>query len=110
MTRIPAPSSRASSPRAALLLALALCTLSLVSAPAALAGGSSEHVAGVTNFGRVSDTYFRGGKVTAEGLRNLYAMGVRTDVDLAGSGGEEALCKQLGITYYLHYKPLRVNR
>ena len=58
--------------------------------------------AGVSNFGRVTPRFLRGGEVTADGLKNLYGLGVRTIVDLRDDPEpEEAeLCKQLGLTYY----------
>lgn len=83
------------------LVALVAFGLALSLAGPARAQGSHGSVAGVANFGRVTDRYFRGGKVTPEGIKNLYDMGVRTVVDLAGKGGEEeATCKRLGIAWY----------
>ena len=81
-------------------IALAFGAFSGSPVSTAIAQAERDNVAGVTNFGRVTDLYFRGGKVTSEGLRNLKAMGVRTVVDLAGGNGEASICKQLGITYY----------
>jgi len=81
--------------RVACAIALAVLTA------AAIAYGGPEQVKGVTNFGRVTDTFFRGGKVTARGLENLHAMGVRTVIDLAGNeSGEERACRRLGMKYY----------
>jgi protein tyrosine/serine phosphatase len=75
---------------------LALAALAV--APVAYA---REQVGGVTNFGRVTDNYFRGGEVTPKGLKNLQAMGVRTVIDLTGKNdGEEAACQRLDLTYY----------
>jgi protein tyrosine phosphatase (PTP) superfamily phosphohydrolase (DUF442 family) len=61
-----------------------------------------ERVKGVANFGRVTDTYFRGGEVTEEGLKNLAGLGVRTVIDLREERDEKEAegCRQLGITYY----------
>jgi protein tyrosine phosphatase (PTP) superfamily phosphohydrolase (DUF442 family)/uncharacterized membrane protein YkoI len=61
-----------------------------------------ERVPGVSNFGRVTDKYFRGGALTPEGVRNLYAMGVRTIVNLRDepSPEEAAEAKRLGIAYH----------
>ncbi len=58
-------------------------------------------VEGVTNFGRVTDSYFRGGQVTPEGVANLRKMGVRTIIDLRDeeSPGEAESCKENGIKY-----------
>ena len=87
--------------RSALPLIIAACLLASGLTATARAQNGRGGVSGVTNFGRVTDTYFRGGKVTPEGIKNLYDMGVRTVVDLAGKGGdEEATCKSLGITWY----------
>ena len=58
--------------------------------------------AGVSNFGRVTQTFLRGGDVTADGLENLHALGVRTIVDLRDDPEPEEAetCKRLGLTYY----------
>lgn len=63
---------------------------------------SRERVKGVANFGRVTDSYFRGGEVTEEGLKNLAGLGVRTVIDLREESDEKEAegCKRLGITYY----------
>jgi uncharacterized membrane protein YkoI/protein tyrosine phosphatase (PTP) superfamily phosphohydrolase (DUF442 family) len=86
--------------RAAQLLGL-LCAL-LLAPTAGLAQQSREAVEGVTNFGRVTDKYFRGGKLTTQGIENLAKMGVKTIVDLRDkpSPGEKETCERLGITYY----------
>ena len=68
--------------RAALPL---LALFFLIAAPFGSAGAQQrdrERVDGVTNFGRVTDKYFRGGEVTAAGVERLYEMGVRTIVNL----------------------------
>lgn len=65
-----------------------------------LAQAGSEDVEGVTNFGRVTDLYFRGGKVTNKGVQHLYDMGVRTIIDLTGDRKEEAAARRLGIKFY----------
>ncbi len=71
-------------------------------ATVAPAQSARERVDGVTNFGRVTETYFRGGKVTPAGVENLYNLGVRTIIDLRDepSPGEPEACEQLGITYH----------
>lgn len=89
--------------RLGIALAVAFAIANVLPATSVSAQRSArESVAGVTNFGRVTDTYFRGGAVTAEGVRNLYAMGVRTIVDLRDkpSPGEPEACRELGITYH----------
>ena len=83
--------------------AFALACFSLFGDEAPAFGQNArERVKGVANFGRVTDTYFRGGEVTPEGLKNLAAMGVRTVIDLREEEDkkEAATCKELGITYY----------
>ena len=86
------------------------CAIALTALTAAtLAYAGHERVSGVTNFGRVTDNFFRGGKVTARGLENLHAMGVRTVIDLAGNNSsEEKTCRRLGIKYYQF--PMDVDR
>ena len=80
--------------RAGWLLALGGLTVATV------VYAARERVGGVTNFGRVTENFFRGGKVTPTGLENLHAMGVRTVIDLAGKNGERNTCRRLGMTYY----------
>src|SRR5262245_3446162 len=65
-----------------------------------LAQAAPERVEGVTNFGRVTDLYFRGGRVTTQGVENLHAMGVRTIIDLTGHRKEEAATRGLGMKFY----------
>jgi uncharacterized membrane protein YkoI/protein tyrosine phosphatase (PTP) superfamily phosphohydrolase (DUF442 family) len=79
----------------------ALALVALLSGPA-LAQAPRERVPGVTNFGRVTEKYFRGGKVSPQGVENLYALGVRTIVDLRDepSPGEPEACERLGIVYH----------
>jgi protein tyrosine phosphatase (PTP) superfamily phosphohydrolase (DUF442 family)/uncharacterized membrane protein YkoI len=86
---------RAASSLAALLL---LVTIN----GSALAGSPRKVLAGVENFGQVTEKYYRGGKVTPEGVANLARLGVRTIIDLRDeeSPGEPEACKQLGIRYY----------
>ena len=88
--------------RRSVALVRAGCAIALtVLTATAIAYGGREHVNGVTNFGRVTNTYFRGGKVTPKGLENLHAMGVRTVIDLTGKkSNEERACRRLGMTYY----------
>ena len=80
----------------ALLVATLACTAAI-----APAQSDREQVPGVTNFGRVTDTFFRGGNVTAAGLEHLHAMGVRTVVDLRGrDGNEAATARRLGMQFH----------
>lgn len=81
---------------------LLFCFGSFLGDTAISAQKTRERVKGVANFGRVTPTYFRGGEVTAEGLKNLASLGVRTVIDLREEADEEERksCEQLGITYY----------
>lgn len=84
-----------------MICACAAMLVALVAAGAA-AQSKRQRAEGVTNFGRVTDRYFRGGEVTAGGVTSLYDMGVRTIVNLRDkpSPEEEEAAKQLGITYH----------
>ncbi|MBK9316831.1 MAG: tyrosine-protein phosphatase [Acidobacteria bacterium] len=57
---------------------------------------------GVQNFGRVTDSYFRGGEVTPAGVDALANLGVRTIIDLRDeeSPGEAEACQRNGIKYF----------
>jgi protein tyrosine phosphatase (PTP) superfamily phosphohydrolase (DUF442 family) len=84
-----------------LLRSLPLLATLAVTAAFAHAQAGREQVPGVTNFGRVTDTFFRGGKVTDAGLEHLHAMGVRTVIDLrCGESGEEAAARRLGMQFH----------
>ena len=48
---------------------------------------AATHVRGVPNFRTVNDQVYGGGQPSAEGFRNLAAMGVKTVVDLQEEGG-----------------------
>ena len=67
----------------------------------AWAQSEREQIAGVKNFGRVTDNYFRSGALTTEGIENLARLGVRTIVDLRDNAGssESKDCARLGIQY-----------
>lgn len=58
---------------------------------------------GTPNYREVNSEIARGGQPTPEGFRNLAAMGIRTIVDLRGSGerseSERKLVKALGMRY-----------
>lgn len=86
------------------VVARALAALALIAlfSSAGLAQTPRERVSGVTNFGRVTERYFRGGKVSPQGVENLYKLGVRTIVDLRDtpSPGEPEACERLGIAYH----------
>ena len=81
---------------------VALVALAIIASGQSLAQSPREQVPGVTNFGRVTDKYFRGGKVSPKGVENLHKLGVRTIVDLRDdpSPGEPEACERLGIVYH----------
>jgi protein tyrosine/serine phosphatase len=83
-----------------LLPAITLVLITL--APASRAQSAPKQVAGVTNFGQVTERYFRGGAVTPAGVDNLAAIGVRTIIDLRDkpSPGEPEACRRNGIEYH----------
>lgn len=84
----------------ALALVLVACIASVTAS--AQSPRPAGNPAGVSNFGRITQTFLRGGDVTADGLENLHALGVRTIVDLRDDPEPEEAetCKQLGLTYY----------
>lgn len=88
--------------RAGRSLAAVLVSIFLGASAFAQAPKPAGNPAGVSNFGRVTQTFLRGGDVTSDGLKNLHVLGVRTIVDLRDDPEpEEAeVCKQLGLTYY----------
>lgn len=85
-------------------LQIALCVFSLTSllTLSVSAQTSREKVAGVQNFGKVTDLFYRGGKVTPAGVESLAAMGVRTIIDLRDdeSPGEPEACERNGVKYF----------
>lgn len=83
------------------LLAFALIHHSLLAATAQ-APQPRQRVEGVSNFGRVTEYYFRGGELTTRGIENLAQLGIRTIVDLRDDAEPEdaEACKRLGLKYY----------
>jgi protein tyrosine phosphatase (PTP) superfamily phosphohydrolase (DUF442 family) len=71
-------------------------------APAHVEQKPREQVEGVTNFGRVTELYFRGGTVTTLGISHLAEMGVRTIIDLRDkdSPGEPEAAARNGVRYF----------
>jgi protein tyrosine phosphatase (PTP) superfamily phosphohydrolase (DUF442 family) len=84
----------------ALSLMFVLAPTSLL-AKNALTAQVRQRVEGVTNFGKVTEHYFRGGELTTRGIENLAALGVRKIIDLRDDAEPEIAetCKRLGITY-----------
>ncbi|MEP7274322.1 MAG: tyrosine-protein phosphatase [Acidobacteriota bacterium] len=82
--------------------AFATLSLALLLTASTHAQSGRDQVRGVHNFGKVTDRYFRGGLITAEGIDNLQKMGVRTVIDLRDedSPGEAEACKWNGIRYF----------
>jgi tyrosine-protein phosphatase SIW14 len=64
---------------------------------------AAADIRGVPNFRAVNDRVYRGGQPSAEGFRNLAAMGIKTVVDLQEksdrSHAEHKLVKSLGMHY-----------
>jgi tyrosine-protein phosphatase SIW14 len=81
-------------PRHAAAGLLAICL------PLALAG---EGVPGVRNFQTVDAHVLRGGQPTAEGFQNLASRGVKTVVDLRGTGNRSRAEKKLVESLGMHY-------
>jgi protein tyrosine phosphatase (PTP) superfamily phosphohydrolase (DUF442 family) len=56
---------------------------------------------GIPRFGQVSETLYRGGQPSAEGLQELHRMGVQVVIDLRGSASqtEREAVAQLGMQY-----------
>ncbi len=83
------------------LSANCLLTLTLLLTVSAQAQSGRDQVPGVHNFGKVTDSYFRGGEVTPEGVDQLRGMGVLTIIDLRDevSVGEAEACEKNGIRY-----------
>jgi len=64
---------------------------------------AAADIRGVPNFQTVNDHVYRGGQPSADGFRNLAAMGIKTVVDLQEKGershAEHKLVKSLGMHY-----------
>ena len=56
-------------------------------------------LAGVPNFGEVTDRLYRGGQPTAQGFKELAGRGVGVVIDLRGDEGERAQVTKLGMQY-----------
>ena len=80
--------------KAALLTLLAAATFARGAEPA-----KTMHPAGLKNFHRVAATLYRGAQPTAEGMRALEAMGVKTVINLRGfhSDADEAAGTKLAL-------------
>jgi tyrosine-protein phosphatase SIW14 len=61
--------------------------------------GRRRTLKGVSNFGQVTDTLYRGGQPTAEGFEGLAHEGVGVVVDLSGNQSERDKVKKLGMEY-----------
>ena len=62
--------------------------------------GTRSKLKGVSNFGKVTDTLYRGAQPTDEGFSNLSKLGINIVVDLRGSGPHEReLVTRLGMKY-----------
>jgi tyrosine-protein phosphatase SIW14 len=56
----------------------------------------------INNFGRISDTYYRGAQPDAQGFADLAALGVKTVIDLTGEehGDEQSIVEHDGMRFY----------
>jgi tyrosine-protein phosphatase SIW14 len=56
----------------------------------------------IDNFGRTSDTYYRGAQPDARGFADLAALGVKTVIDLTteGHGSEQSVVEHAGMKFY----------
>lgn len=57
---------------------------------------AADHVTGVSNFHKVNDNLYRGGQPTAEGFKALAHLGIKTIVDLRGTG-DRSLAEQKAV-------------
>jgi protein tyrosine phosphatase (PTP) superfamily phosphohydrolase (DUF442 family) len=65
--------------------------------PAAVQWAQPMRVQGLPNLYKVSDDLYRGAQPTAEGLRELKKLGIRTVIDLRESNGNRAKLDELGL-------------
>jgi protein tyrosine/serine phosphatase len=70
-----------------------ICLMVGVALPNVPAGAAS--VPGIKNFDRVDGEVYRGGQPTAEGFRYLAKLGVKTIIDLRGSGRRSKVERRL---------------
>ena len=57
---------------------------------------AADHVTGVSNFHKVNDNLYRGGQPTAEGFKALAHLGIKTIVDLRGTGDGSGVASHAG--------------
>jgi protein tyrosine/serine phosphatase len=84
-------------------LAIALAVLSISLPSRAFAGPvSGTFPVSIANFGRISDTYFRGAQPKGHDYADLAALGVKTIIDLTrdGEAAEEAFVEHAGMKFF----------
>jgi protein tyrosine/serine phosphatase len=84
------------------LLALAACAGPVVDAadhPAAWAVAPAESIPGLPNFHTVTPSLYRGAQPTAEGMRRLEAMGVKTVLSLRAFNDDDSLLPGTGLAH-----------
>ena len=97
--------SRSSSRRVALLLVLAGSPADVFASPAAAAAAAAPAALSnihIDNFGRVTDTYFRGGQPQGHDYADLAAVGIKTIINLASDdaqANEQAMTEAAGMKY-----------
>jgi protein tyrosine/serine phosphatase len=84
---------------ALLLLALAACTAFAADRPATWAVAPAEKIPGLPNFFQVAPGLYRGAQPTAEGMRRLEAMGVRTVLSLRAFHEDESLLPETKLAH-----------
>ena len=91
-------------PRTSLRTPVVLLFAFVLSLPVAARSGHAGSLEDIRiyNFGRVSDTYYRGGQPVGADFRTLASFGIRTVIDLQQSGKdfEPPLVERAGMKYY----------
>jgi protein tyrosine/serine phosphatase len=84
------------------LVAMAACTAFAADRPerpSSWAVAPPEPVPGLPNFHRVTPALYRGAQPTAEGMRRLQAMGIRTVLSLRAFNDDESLLPQTALAH-----------
>jgi protein tyrosine phosphatase (PTP) superfamily phosphohydrolase (DUF442 family) len=83
----------------ALVLSYTLCAAQTSSPPRPAHWAQRIQLEGVPNLHRVSDTLYRSAQPSAEGMRNLKAMGIKTIVNLRSFHSDRDKIKGTGLAY-----------
>jgi protein tyrosine/serine phosphatase len=81
--------------------AVLLAVLTLITSSIAASSPVNTPI-GIRNFGKISDSYYRGAQPTARDFPALAALGIRTvlDLRLTGESSEQARVEQAGMKFY----------